>query len=178
MTAQAYEVLHHQGRTCQMASLPLSLYFALAGVRPDFRFRSTALWRGYVGIWEVVDDRLYLVGIRGELGTGEPLALETVFPGYPDRVFAHWYSDVARVPQGRLVDYRHLGFASQYEADLLLTFEKGVLTSSEHRRNLAIPNEGASPRKQSWINFLGFSGAAARRNERSIAEPQETGLRE
>ena len=30
-----------------------------------------------------------------------PATLETVFPGFPDRVFAHWYSGTIRLPQSR-----------------------------------------------------------------------------
>ena len=85
---------------------------------------------------------------------------------------------MARVPQGRLVDYRHMGFGSQYEADLLLTFEKGVLTSSELRRNLPREDEVASPRKRSWRDLFGFSGTVARRKARSLWIPGETERRE
>ena len=96
---------------------------------------NTACWRGYVGEWEISADRLYLVGVEGMLNDGTEATLETIFPGFPDRVFAHWYSGTIRLPQGKLLDYVHMGYASVYERDLLLTIENGVLIHSEVRVN-------------------------------------------
>ncbi len=85
------------------ATEPLDACFAQGGERPSFGFVSNALWRGYVGRWEIVDDRLYMVGINAAAFRGEPFPLELLFPGFGDRVFAHWYSGTLRVPQGRLL---------------------------------------------------------------------------
>jgi len=83
-----------------MCSEPLGDYFAFGGRNPEFEFNCTALWRGYIGTWEIVGDRLYIVGLSGTLKDGTEATLETVFPGYPDRVFAHWYSGTLRIPEG------------------------------------------------------------------------------
>jgi hypothetical protein len=54
MTAQISEILHYQGRKQRMCTEPLGDYFALAGITPGFEFSSTALWRGYVGEWDIL----------------------------------------------------------------------------------------------------------------------------
>ena len=135
MTAQTGENISYKGATYSMCSEPLSDFAAMGGKLPEFIWPSTDLWRGYIGDWEVVDDRLYLVGLEGELKDGTKATIESVFPGYPDRVFAHWYSGTIRIPLGEMLSYVHMGYESVYERDLLLTFEKGVLISSATRRN-------------------------------------------
>lgn len=138
MTAQFGEILRHEGETVSMCDTPLGDYFALGGRRPDHDFDTfgcTALWRGYVGTWEIVDGRLYLVGLSGDFEDGTPVSLAAVFPDYPDRVFAHWYSGRIRIPEGKLLKYVHMGFASRYERDVFLEFRNGVLSSTETRTN-------------------------------------------
>ena len=131
MTAQIGERIIYEGEEHSMCEEPLFSYFHLGGKQPKFGLTSTALWRGYVGTWEVLDDRLYLVALEGSLEDGSAANLETVFPGFPTRVFAHWYSGTIRIPQGKLLDYVHMGYESVYERDLLLTFDNGVHTGTE-----------------------------------------------
>ena len=135
MTAQISESLTYNGEKLAMCEEPLSDFFSKGGTTPGFASMNTACWRGYFGQWEILEERLYLVGLAGMLEDGTEATLESVFPGFPDRVFAHWYSGTIRVPQGKLLDYIHMGYASVYERDLLLTFENGVLTGSEVRVN-------------------------------------------
>src|SRR5690606_1599815 len=95
----------------------------------------TALWRGYTGDWEIVDERLYLVGLQGSLEDGTEASVATFFPEFPDRVFAHWFSGTIRVPQGKMLEYLHHGYGSTYERDLLLELDHGVVTSTTVRHN-------------------------------------------
>jgi hypothetical protein len=135
MTAQIAEKLLYQGEQVAMCTNPLSDYFAMGGFNPRFESMSTALWRGYVGGWEIVDDRLYLVSLDGTLEDGTDATLETVFPGFPDRVFAHWYSGTVRIPQGKQLEYVHMGYASKFEQDLFLEIERGVVVATRVRQN-------------------------------------------
>lgn len=143
MTAQMGERLFYEGDEHSMCSTPLSGYFALGGEFPKFGQFCTALWRGYVGSWDIQNDRLYMIGLQGALEDGTDANLETVFPGYPDRVFAHWYSGEIRIPQGKLLDYVHGGFASTYERDVFLKFEKGVLVAKRVHENGKAENDSA-----------------------------------
>lgn len=145
MTAQMGEILRYGGKTVRMCDTPLRDYFALGGRRPEPDFDSfgcTALWRGYVGTWEVADGRLYLVGLSGDFEDGTPVSLGAVFPGYPERVFAHWYSGTVRIPEGKLLRYVHMGFASNYERDVFLAFRNGILVSMQTRTNGTAAGDG------------------------------------
>lgn len=135
MTAQIGEKLIYDGRQVSMCTEPLGDYFAFGGHHPEFEFTCTALWRGYVGTWEIADDRLYLVGLTGTLEDGSKATLETVFPGYPDRVFAQWYCGTLRIPEGKRLQYVHMGYASTYERDRMVKIERGVVIGCDVRRN-------------------------------------------
>ena len=88
-----------------------------------------------MGEWDIQDGRLYLIKLSGTLEGDKPASLETFFPGYPDRVFAHWYSGQVRLPMGQQLEYVHGGYASTYEQDLLIDFDQGVVTQSTLRHN-------------------------------------------
>lgn len=135
MTAQFGEKLIFEGHDMVMFSEPLGDYFALGGNKPEFGPSCTALWRGYVGTWEIVDDRLYMVKLTGTLKDGTEATLETVFPGYPDRVFAHWYSGTLQLPEGELLEYVHMGYSRTFERDHLLKIRNGILVGSHVRHN-------------------------------------------
>jgi len=143
MTAQISERLVYKGERLALCAEPLNQFFDLSGSKPDFAETSTALWRGYVGSWEIVDERLYLVELNGVLVDGTAVNLETVFPGYPDRVFAHWYNGRLRIPQGRQLEYVHMGYGSTFERDLLIDIEQGRVTATEVRENGVSDNPNA-----------------------------------
>ena len=139
MTAQFSEHLHYDGRKLGMCTQPLNDYFALGGFNPgfgqDWPRGCTALWRGYIGTWEIVGGRLYLTAINVMPGSEVGANLETVFPGYPDRVFAHWYTGALRVPQGKVLKYVHMGYQSTFERDMLIDVERGVIGEVRIREN-------------------------------------------
>lgn len=143
MTAQIPERLRYQGEDVAMCTNPLSDYFTLGGVNPRFESNCTALWRGYVGSWEIVDDHLYLIGLNGTLEGGADASLATIFPDYPDRVFAHWYSGTIRIPQGKQLEYVHMGYGSTFERDLFLDIERGVVVATRVRHNGTAKSEDA-----------------------------------
>lgn len=135
MTAQVPETLIYEGQKHSMCAEPLAMYFQLMNMKVKFLALNSACWRGYRGTWEVKDDRLYLVDFQGQINFGQTANLEMIFPGFPDRVFAHWFTGRVRLPQGRLLEYIHGGYASTYEKDLFLTFENGVLKSKFLKEN-------------------------------------------
>lgn len=143
MTAQIAERLRYQGDDVAMYTNPLCEYFAMGGTDPRFEPNCTALWRGYVGSWEIVGDRLYLIGLNGTLEDGTEASLATVFPGFPERVFAHWYSGTIRLPQGKQLEYVHMGYGSTFERDLLLDVERGVVVATRVQHNGVAESDGA-----------------------------------
>lgn len=132
MTRQILEKINYEGSLQSMFGRPLDDYFKLSGIKPDFELTCSACWRGYIGTWEILDDRLYLTDLSELMGDGKK-NMQTFFPDDPVRVFAYWYSGQLRVPQGERVV--HPGFYSSYEHDLLIDIEKGVVQKKEVREN-------------------------------------------
>lgn len=161
MTAQIPERLHYQGWEGGMRAEPLELYLAMGGTLPAFRAPHTGLGRGYLGHWRIRRRHLYLESISGTLRDGSQACLAALFPGYPDRVFAHWYSGTLRPPRGKVLAYVHAGHASVHERDVMLEVERGVLRHAWVRHN-ALPAPGlgeqAFPRPPVPLTRLGEEG--------------------
>ena len=133
MTAQVSEKLIYKGESLSLCSNPLSPFLEQSNFQ--FRISSTACWRGYIGSWEIENGRLYLKSILGNLKNGQPINIETLFPGYSNGVFAHWYSGELRCPRGKLINYIHGGYASQYEEDMFILIERGCVISERVIKN-------------------------------------------
>ncbi len=127
MTAQAGERLFYKGEETWMAAEPLNQYLQK---RNDIKFisPSTACWRGYFGQWEIKDNKLYLIGLKAYLEGYREVDLNYLFPRQK-QVIADWFSGKIRVPQGEILDYVHMGYASLYERDLILEIKNGELVN-------------------------------------------------
>ena len=131
MSAQIPESLIYDGKQYAMFTLLLEDYFNKNKMDSPFIAERTALYRGYIGTWEVRDDnKLYLIKLRGTLRDQSDATLESLFPDSPDGVFAEWCTGTARLPYGEKLKNVHSGFSSKYEFDLFLEFDNGVLTKS------------------------------------------------
>lgn len=128
MTAQSGERILYKGEQHRMASEPLNQYLIS---RKDICFQShrTDCWRGYFGSWKIENNKLYLIGLKGTTKDGE-IGVKELFNGKTE-VFSNWYTGEIRIPMGELLEYVHMGYASEYEFDAMLTFEKGVLIKEE-----------------------------------------------
>ena len=168
MTAQIAERLHYEGEEHALCGCPLEHYFAMGGHRPDFQRTSTGLWRRYVGEWEVLGGRLYLIGLEGELEDGTAVSVATLFPGFSDRVFAHWCTGTLRIPQGQVIEYAHMGFDSTYERDLLIEVERGVVTSARVEVN-GVADEDDQDKSEGYFvgGMLVFGGVSDREGQAS-----------
>lgn len=134
-TAQAPEILEYDGKRVAMFEEPLWPYHAAINKLNTSTVMSTNCWRGYVGEWKIENNKLLLVKIN--TGSGE-IPLHKLFRPWYIRlfkkdsveagpIFASWYSGVIRVPQGKLLQYVHMGYESIYESELMLLLSKGVL---------------------------------------------------
>lgn len=98
MTAQLPDQLTYRDRTHALAQCPFLDYVESAVARPQAEGSFTALWRGWLAHWEVVDDQLWLAHLddpaslfqREDDPPVEP-RLQKVFPGQR-RVLADWYT--------------------------------------------------------------------------------------
>lgn len=130
MTAQASELLIHQGQELRLCETPLDDYLDSIGRHIKFEASSSDLWRGYVGTWENINGRLYLVALEGCMVIDNKfteVSLQDVFPKFPEGLFAHWYSGELRCPRGKLLNYQHGGFMSTYEEDLFIEVRNGLV---------------------------------------------------
>ena len=109
MTIQAGDVLSYNGKKTTITAEPLKPYLE---TRNDvsFIFKSTALVRGYIGIWEIKNKKLYLVSLVGFIKNNEKVDLKYLFPNTTE-VFAVWFSGDIRIP----------------DEDIVLNFSKGKL---------------------------------------------------
>jgi len=129
MTAQVREVLHYNGEKYFLSSEPLKPLLEIIGEDNPFpkpKVCSTACWRGYVGTWEIFEDKLFLVGIRGFPEESKELSLDNLFPNQ-NKVLAEWFTGEIKIPQGKMLHYEHMGYMSIFEKDLFFDFEKGTL---------------------------------------------------
>jgi hypothetical protein len=153
MTAQVPERLFYAGETLPLFGNPLFGYLEQHAKFDLFQSTCTANWRGYVGSWAITEERLYLTNLVGRLRDGTPADLQTVFPESMGSVFADWYSGSLRVPQGKLLDYVHLGYASRYERDLLIEIHAGCVLSTTVRGEFLAG--GDSPAQESCSEMAG-----------------------
>ena len=158
MTAQVSEALRLRGELLRMFTTPLDTLPPER--RRNFMPTHSANWRGYRCLWEIRDDCLWLVDIEGSICTAaaDPTALEQSCGGHHQRpcqvhearvsdfsggadgpVLADWYTGELKVPQGKFVEYIHMGFASRYERYLTLTIVDGRLTSERVVAGVAPP---------------------------------------
>lgn len=136
MTAQIPETIIYDAKRMAMCTEPLDRYLILSGKSMPFAtVEMSCCWRGYVGTWEIVDDRLYLIELNPPMADSSDISLDALFPGFCDRVFAHWYSGTLRIPQGRQLQYVHMGYASSYERDLLIKVSQGVVVGKTVKEN-------------------------------------------
>jgi len=136
MTAQVADRLIYEGKPISIFSNPLSLY--LRQNKLSFQSPHTANWRGYVATWEIKKfedvERLYLIKLSAHKTYDEIIGLKDLFPG-SKAVFAHWFTGVLRCPQGELLEYVHMGYASTYEYELFMEFKQGILIKKFAKHN-------------------------------------------
>ena len=129
MTAQAQELFLYKGKKVGMATEPLNQYLK---TRDDIEFveKSTAFWRGYLGQWEIKDNKLYLVDLTAYIEGFKKVDMKYLFPKTKE-VFANWFTGEIRIPTGKILKYVHMGYESTLEKDIMLQFQDGVLISEK-----------------------------------------------
>lgn len=133
-TAQIPDAIVVDGKEYSLNTNPLDRYLeGLGDAAPRFEATSTALWRGYIAGWELKDGKLFLRSIsvpRYARKGGERKSVEMLrdlFPG-DGEVMAGWYSGALIIPDGRMVEYVHMGYGSTYERYIVALVRKGIET--------------------------------------------------
>lgn len=130
MSEQMREELQWEGKRFLIDQEPLESFFQLQGGRPELEPAGSCLWRGYLGEWEIVQEKLYLSRLGGALD-GDPVSLATVFPGAPERVFAFWFSGLLSSSLRQISEPEET--ADSYRCEQVLEFKDGLLVRHYRR---------------------------------------------
>ncbi|EHC17915.1 hypothetical protein [Fischerella thermalis] len=137
MTAQVCERINFYGEI-----IPMSFCIPLPEQNPVMKLNeqdinigndhplvfSTAYWRLPIGTWKINKGQLYLVDIFG---------LYKMLGKTPTR--AKWFSGVIKIPQGKLLHHRGVGFGSLYEQEIYVKIKKGKVIHSGVIDNPRLP---------------------------------------
>lgn len=129
-TAQVGDRLILDGKEYSIHSNPLRPYLdSHPEVKiPQGKSICSCNWRGYIATWTIRDHRLLLQDITVDDGDEQVRSVvAALFPGKTE-VWAEWFTGHILVPDGKIVDYVHMGYASTYEKYIILRVEKGMVT--------------------------------------------------
>lgn len=145
VTAQAPDKINFKGTEYSLNSNPLEPYFEkFPDKRPESGMVSTALWRGYIAYFKIIDKQLILTDIQIMQMSDEKSrdnyqvkwvsVLEEVFPS-KNLIKVDWYTGILILPHGEMVDYVHMGYASTYSNYWLLEIDNGNLNEARAYNN-------------------------------------------
>jgi len=139
-TGQISDVLVYNNKNYALNCNPLEQYFkAHPNKKPRSGIISSALWRGYQATFEIKDSLLLvkdieieysLKGTDGNDSSAWKSVLSEVFPDSLDR-FCTFYSGLLILPEGELISYVHMGYASLFENYILIRINQGVFQRSK-----------------------------------------------
>ena len=128
-TAQYPDKIIYNGIEYDLFVNPLEAYLSInPDKRPRSNLISSALWRGYIATFEIVNSELYLKDIKISTGDMQKTEWVSVLPEFLDgqpNLKIDWFSGLLVIPHGKLINYVHMGYASTYENYLLLEMENG-----------------------------------------------------
>ncbi len=113
-----------------MRSTPLHAYLHIVKPLVNHAPAHSACWRGYVGEWEIFNDRLYLLAIKATVidkNHQRPARLTDYFPEASGKVFAHWYSGKLILPIGEKLVQPANPYIPVFAENRILTIKAGVL---------------------------------------------------
>lgn len=135
-TAQMSDKIIYKGKVYMLHSNPMEAYFEKNPEKqPRGGIVSSALWRGYVATFEVRNDMLYLKDIeimyrdtidKENFNSKWRSAFKEVVPDGKELAI-DWMTGLLVLPQGKIVNYVHMGYASTYENYTVLEVDKGIV---------------------------------------------------
>lgn len=141
LTGQTPDRIVFKGKEYALNANPLETYFEkYPEKRPKKGMVSTALWRGYIAHFQIEDQKLYAKDIQIQVSvdvTEESYtskwasAYKQVFPDGKKKLI-DWYSGILILPYGEMVNYVHMGYASEYSNYWLLEVENGNLNEARN----------------------------------------------
>lgn len=141
-TAQYPDKIIYKDKTFSLHTNPLESYFdKYPDKRPKTEIMSTALWRGYVATFEIVDNQLKLKDIEIQVNidtnsfkTAWKSVLTEVFPNESERKI-NWFSGLLILPYGKRIDYVHMGYGSTYKNYYIVEIHEGSFVQDRQFNN-------------------------------------------
>ena len=124
--------LEINGEYFAMEGQPLEAYFAMSDVPPILLPDGEGYWRGYLALWSMRGERLYLTDLQAKEDVGNRFynfSFEYFFSEFANCVFAHWFSGDIYCKSAADFEARKLCEADKHDAQIL-TFRRGVLNGS------------------------------------------------
>jgi hypothetical protein len=110
-----------------MEAVPLESYFNDILKKPFEDWLNAACLRGYVGSWEVMDNKLFLTNLVAYGDTDPKVNLQFIFPNQKT-VFANWFTGELKICSGKIIQFCQKGTDDAlYEHEMTFTFESGLL---------------------------------------------------
>lgn len=142
ITAQYPDKILFEGIEYDLNSNPLEAFFEkFPEKKPRGGMSSTALWRGYVAYFEIIDKQLFVTDIMIQVPDETPgkrskwiSAFDQVFPAQ-EKVKIDWFTGILILPHGKLINYVHMGYASTYSKYWLLEIAGGDFKEARKYRN-------------------------------------------
>lgn len=118
-------------------------FFNNLRTRDSLFFGSLNLWRGYQAFWQLADNKLFLVGLKGYQNSDE--ILKASFPEQyrEGKVFAYWFSSYLAIPKGRLLKWDGV-FSRTYFKEEIYNFHGGIINRIETVDNYTDLKNGVS----------------------------------
>ena len=148
-TAQAPDILIIDGETIDLQSNPLEVYFkSNPDKKSDEWALSTGLWRGYVAEFKIENSYLIVSDIKVQLKKEEDhrkwfSVIDQVMPK-EERVVS-WYDGLLIAPQGKIVNFIRMGYASEFEKYTIFLLEGGKVIK---RRSFSLEEYKVYKKKQ------------------------------
>jgi hypothetical protein len=157
-TGQEGERIIIKNDTLELLSEPLYEYLsqheAIIEKTPFLKHGcSTALWRGYVGLWQIQNDSLFFVDVY-LCGKKDRSIKDLIFPEQSSKIWADWYSDKLIISIGKPVLYFHSGYERIREKTLDISIVDGLVVSEVEHINGYRPEDSGLSRKPNDVNRL------------------------
>lgn len=139
-TGQHPDLLIEGCDTFAIFSNPLEQYFKKKRSRElngeELKSYSTACYKGYIAIWRIQNDSLFLLSVEKGCYEDERKYFDLLAEFGSQKVFAKWFSGTINSPRGELLEYIHQGYASVFEKNKYFSCKKGIIISNELRNNV------------------------------------------
>ncbi len=127
MYGKVWEKFTTNGEEFTMEAVPLESYFNDIIKKPFEDWLNAACLRGYVGSWEVMDNKLFLTNLVAYGDTDPKVNLQFIFPNQKT-VFANWFTGELKICSGKIIQFCQKGTDDAlYEHEMTFTFAGGLL---------------------------------------------------